>query len=598
MTHEFTATYSPDDNKLRIYAANRLPPELYQRVRGAGFIWAPKQGLFVAPAWTPERADLCIELAGEIEDEDKSLVDRASERAERFEDYSDKRAHDAERARQAVAAIADNIPLGQPILVGHHSERHARKDAERIENGMRNAVRLWDTSQYWIRRAEGAIRSANYKERPDVRARRIKGIEADIRKIERVNKEADAVLARWALVDQPEKWPARKDGSTLTREERAEHIAGMSHGGYVNRTSDGQTWTAYDVLRLPAEARYKDAPLMSIDEVLAAVKRAHDREIPRRQRWLEHYQNRLAYERAMLGQQGGTVADQTGPEKGGACRCWASPRAGWSWIVKVNKVSVTVYDNWGYGGGNFTRTIPFDKLREVMTRAQVEEASAAGLLVETADGVGFGLLTEAPKAPKPEPAKPQATDFEALREAAKAGVQVVAVPQLFPTPPTLAARMAAAAALRPGGWVLEPSAGTGALVEAVRALEPSSVVVAVEQNLDLANQLASRYKGTVVMPGDFLSKTPFELQAPFDSIVMNPPFKDAEDIRHIKHAIDLLKTGGRLVAICANGPRQNAQLRPFIEEQGGAWEELPAGSFAESGTNVHAALITFTKGAQ
>jgi hypothetical protein len=82
------ATYSPEDNKLRLYSVTRLDTETYQRVRAAGFIWAPKQELFVAPMWTPAREDLLIELCGEIGDEDTSLVERAKERAERFEGYS------------------------------------------------------------------------------------------------------------------------------------------------------------------------------------------------------------------------------------------------------------------------------------------------------------------------------------------------------------------------------------------------------------------------------------------------------------------------------------------------------------------------------
>ena len=63
------------------------------RVRAAGFIWAPRQELFVAPTWTPEREDLLLKLAGEIDDEDTSLVERADDRAERFETYSEKRGH-------------------------------------------------------------------------------------------------------------------------------------------------------------------------------------------------------------------------------------------------------------------------------------------------------------------------------------------------------------------------------------------------------------------------------------------------------------------------------------------------------------------------
>src|SRR5712692_5172186 len=110
----FTATYSPDDNKLRLYASSRLDKDLYARVRAAGFIWAPKQDLFVAPMWTPERADLLEELAGEIGDEDTSLVDRAEDRADRFGEYHEARAADAATAHKAVAQIADGIPLGQP----------------------------------------------------------------------------------------------------------------------------------------------------------------------------------------------------------------------------------------------------------------------------------------------------------------------------------------------------------------------------------------------------------------------------------------------------------------------------------------------------
>lgn len=122
-----TATYSPEDNKLRMYASSRLDADTYQRVRAAGFIWAPKQELFVAPMWTPARADLLIELCGEIGDEDTSLVDRAEERADRFETLSEKRKDEAQAARQTVASIADHIPLGQPILVLRSNNRHLNK---------------------------------------------------------------------------------------------------------------------------------------------------------------------------------------------------------------------------------------------------------------------------------------------------------------------------------------------------------------------------------------------------------------------------------------------------------------------------------------
>jgi hypothetical protein len=38
----------------KVYSATRLDKDLYNRVKTAGFKWAPKQELFAAPAWTPD----------------------------------------------------------------------------------------------------------------------------------------------------------------------------------------------------------------------------------------------------------------------------------------------------------------------------------------------------------------------------------------------------------------------------------------------------------------------------------------------------------------------------------------------------------------
>ena len=378
-----TATYSPEDNKLRLYASSRLDAELYARVKTAGFKWAPRQDLFVAPIWTPGREDLLLELCGEIDDEDTNLVDRAEERSERFADYSASRTEDADRAQKAVAAIADGIPFGQPILIGHHSERRHRKDIERIDNGMRRAVKMWDTAKYWTDRAEAAVRHAKYKERPDVRARRIKTLEADKRKQERRIAESQKFLKMW-----------QREGLTRAL---ALAISNQDHIT-VHYTKEKYPASTYE----GANTLWSGLDKELINEQQAAVIaiRVHERSIAFVQRWLTHYENRIAYERAMLAEGGGTIADKTGPEKGGACRCWASPCEGWSYIQKVNKVSVTVLDNWNNGGANFTRTMPFDKLTAVMNAADVQAKRKAGLLIESADGIGFFLRPTPPEEPK------------------------------------------------------------------------------------------------------------------------------------------------------------------------------------------------------
>ena len=169
----------------------------------------------------------------------------------------------------------------------------------------------------------------------------------------------------------------------------------------------------------------------------------------------------------------------------------------------------------------------------------------------------------------------------------RAGVKIVVAPQLFPTPPDLAARMVEAAKIEPHHRVLEPSAGTGNLL---RAIGPGPDKVAVEINQQLLKPLAMSESGLRVYSGDFLEEQP-DVLGQFDRVVMNPPFQNGADIRHIEHALTFLKPGGRLVALCANGPKQQLRLRALAERSGGWWEDLPAGSFSEQGTNVNVALL-------
>lgn len=587
----YTATYSPEDNKLRLYTSTRLDKGTYLRVKAAGFSWAPKQELFVAPAWAPNREDLLVELAGEIGDEDTSLVERAEERAERFEEYKESRIEDAERARDAVSSIADNIPMGQPILIGHHSERRARKDAEKIENGMRRTVKMWETARYWEQRAAGAIRHAKYLERPDVRARRIKGLEADLRKQDKEKQQAEMWLKLWT--------DCKNETDAELQKGVAMRLASMCWLHLPFKEGDKEGWqhspTAYDTLE---ESRHPTLYVARTrEEVFAAALETYPRQIAHHERWMAHLTNRLTYERAMMQDSGGTVADNNAPQKGGGCKCWVSRRGGWCYIQKVNKVSVTVLDNWGNGGGNFTRTVPFDKLTGVMSKADVDAKRAAGLLIEAEDGTGFGLLDTPPPAPRPAPSAsderiPDQAELHALKSTK---VEVVTAAQLFPTPASLAARMIELAEIEHGQEVLEPSAGTGAIVNAIRTAMVNGkagrcAITAVEINPTLAHRLAfvDCLGGERVHTGDFLEQNGNLGQ--FDRVLMNPPFANAEDIKHIKHALTMLKPGGRLVAICCGGPRQERELQPLAD----TWEELPAGTFADSGTSVNTVLLTIT----
>ena len=57
--------------------------------------------------------------------------ERRLAKAERLRDWAVKREEKAASAFKAAHTLADMIPMGQPILVDHHSEGRARRDAER-----------------------------------------------------------------------------------------------------------------------------------------------------------------------------------------------------------------------------------------------------------------------------------------------------------------------------------------------------------------------------------------------------------------------------------------------------------------------------------
>jgi hypothetical protein len=115
-----------------------------------------------------------------------------------------------------------------------------------------------------------------------------------------------------------------------------------------------------------------DHTIITVDQAKEISIRVHTRTVTYSNRWISHFENRLTYEKTMLQADGGIESDKTRPEKGGACQCWVR-RGKWSEIIKVNKVTVAVLDNWGNGGPDFIRTVPFDKLEKILSKSEWDE---------------------------------------------------------------------------------------------------------------------------------------------------------------------------------------------------------------------------------
>ncbi len=166
---------------------------------------------------------------------------------------------------------------------------------------------------------------------------------------------------------------------------------------------------------------------------------------------------------------------------------------------------------------------------------------------------------------------------------------------LFQTPRPVAARMAdlIRERVRPGARILEPSAGLGRLwepfAEEADALRQEWIMV--EEAAECVRAVRAMLKRAAVHERDFLGTSAGDLGGEFDAVIMNPPFKQGRDVKHIRHALGMLRPGGRLVSLCYNGTKQNAELRPLAT----TWDVLPEGSFKAEGTSASVCMLTIDK---
>ena len=88
-------------------------------------------------------------------------------RKERYRALSEKMRTRAKAHVEQARRMADAIPFGQPILVGHHSEKRDRKFRERIHQNFGKGFDLLKKAEYYERRAKGVNDYAISADDPD-----------------------------------------------------------------------------------------------------------------------------------------------------------------------------------------------------------------------------------------------------------------------------------------------------------------------------------------------------------------------------------------------------------------------------------------------
>ena len=120
--------------------------------------------------------------------------------------------------------------------------------------------------------------------------------------------------------------------------------------------------------------------------------------------------------------------------------------------------------------------------------------------------------------------------------------------QFYPTPKELAKYLVELADIEYGDLVLEPSAGDGSILKAMKnALHTPSFIVWVELDISHKIELTPLCDELYIL--DFMQFT----KTWWDKIIMNPPFAHSQDVAHILHAYSLLSEWGILIAIVSLG---------------------------------------------
>lgn len=159
---------------------------------------------------------------------------------------------------------------------------------------------------------------------------------------------------------------------------------------------------------------------------------------------------------------------------------------------------------------------------------------------------------------------------EAGEPAAYALLKAIAWSQ-WHTRPELARRMAELADLAPGMTVLEPSAGTGVLCQAIHEVAPDALITAIEidedRHVDLRGLLGQGVIDTLVND-DFLTRP---TEDHFDAVVSNTPYENGTDGLFLEQE---MLVADRIVALLRTNALHGTERLERVWKQckpGGPW---------------------------
>ena len=185
--------------------------------------------------------------------------ERREAKAERYREWADKRDAKGDASYQASRDAVAHIPLGQPVLVGHHSERGHRADLKRAERAMDRSVENWSKAKEFRSRADNIEKQAKRSiysddedavdrlreklEKMEAQRERMKAANAAYRKEHKEELKGMSVYQKDQVMPAP-KWALANLGGNISRtKKRIEQLSaneGQGVGKVMTSRYDGE----------------------------------------------------------------------------------------------------------------------------------------------------------------------------------------------------------------------------------------------------------------------------------------------------------------------------------------------------------------------
>lgn len=168
--------------------------------------------------------------------------------------------------------------------------------------------------------------------------------------------------------------------------------------------------------------------------------------------------------------------------------------------------------------------------------------------------------------------------------------------QFFATPPEVADWLVMlAGGVHEDEKVLEPSAGTGAIIDAIHR-SCKDLVVDCFELMPENKELLSKKSNINILGDDF---TTYDLGL-YDKIIANPPFSKNQDIRHVRRMYEHLNNGGTVAAIMSchwkiASEKECADFREWLKDVHAKVCDIEEGSFKQSGTGIETTAVIIQK---